>query len=137
MKPIDDEKLSGLLDGELPPGEAEQLRRAIAGDEELGRQFALLQSLDGELKAVGESAAVQPRVRIPMKASDAPLSLPWMILAAMILRIALKVVPQPMSCLLGAAVLAFLVSWGLSKLIEATERNRTRGSTRRLLLASD
>ena len=121
-EPIDVEKLSGLLDGELPAGEAEQLRRAIAGDEELGRQFAQLQSLDGELKAVGESAAFQPRVRIPMSASGAPLPLAWMILAVMILRIALKALPLPMSCVLGAAALAFLLSWGLSKLIEATER---------------
>jgi anti-sigma factor RsiW len=124
MKPIDVEKLSGLLDGELPPGEAEQLRRVIARDEELGRQFSLLQSLDGELKAMGEAAAVQPRVRIPMEAGDATLSLPWVILAVLVLRIALKVLPQPMSCLLGAAVLAFLLSWGLSKLIEATEREK-------------
>ena len=121
-EPIDAEKLSGLLDGELTPGEAEQLRRAMAGDEELARQFAQLQSLDGEMKALGQSAAFQPHVRIPMNASGAPLPLFWVIVAVMILRIASKALPLPMSCVLGAAALALLLSWGLSRLIEATER---------------
>lgn len=122
MKPIDPAEISALLDGELPRQRADQVRRAIAEDEALGREYEKICALDGDLKVYAQSVAFRPRVSV----SAAPASrIPLIPLAfaCLLLRFVLKSVPPVLGTGLEIAVLVFLVGWALQRLLAASEQD--------------
>jgi anti-sigma factor RsiW len=95
MSPEVEAKLSALLDGELPPGEAEALRAEIARRPELAARLAELGAVDALLRALPARpvpAGLRPqlgeRIRASREASAAPRGAPrrrrrWLAAAAL------------------------------------------------------
>ena len=132
MKPIDPMELSALLDGELSPERADQVRRAIAEDESLRREYEELAALDADLKARAQAAVFAPRVSfldaaaLPGAAVFAPLPLIIVVLALMAARLALKAAPAALDVGLETGALALVVTWGLRRLLAAAARDQRR-----------
>ena len=123
MRPIDPAELSALLDGELSVERAGQVRRAIAEDETLRREYEEIAALDVEFKAYAEAAAFRPRVS--MAATTAPrISLLPLVVGLLLLRVLLKSTPFLVATGLEVVVLAFLVGWVLQRLVVAAEQER-------------
>ena len=132
MKPIDPMELSALLDGELSPERADQVRRAIAQDELLRREYGELAALDADLRARAQAATFAPRVSIPeaMSIPDAAATFPLPIvlgaLVFMAARLALKAAPPVLATCLEVFALALIVTWGLRRLLASSARERRR-----------
>lgn len=123
MKSVDRTHLSGLLDGELAPPEAEQVRRALAEDDLLREEFEHLACLDSELRAQAESyALVQPRVNVPAALRLFRLKISSLPIAALALRIFLKLTPMEIGLILSAVVLILIIGWELGRLVQAADQ---------------
>lgn len=85
--PITDEQLVAYLDGELSPGEREQIRQALASDERLAARLAAFQQTDALLRKSYPLAPIQAldpvrrRLEGPRRPA-APVRAPWLALAA-------------------------------------------------------
>jgi anti-sigma factor RsiW len=121
MKPIEHQEISGLIDGQLAPADAERVRQAIAGDETLRAEHEELAALDNDLKAIAATAAFQPHVSLLPSPAGFPFSTPALIAAVLVLRLALKTMPTASGCVIAAGVLALLI-WGMVRLVKAQER---------------
>ncbi|MCX7011938.1 MAG: hypothetical protein NTW86_05120 [Candidatus Sumerlaeota bacterium] len=132
MKPIDPMELSALLDGELSPERADQVRRAIAQDELLRREYEELAALDADLRARAQAATFAPRVSFPEAAvvpNAAASFRPPMILGAlafMAARLALMAAPPALVTSVGIVALTLIVTWGLRRLLRAAAREQRR-----------
>jgi anti-sigma factor RsiW len=108
MKPVDPAEISALLDGELPPQRAAEVRRAIAADAELAALHAQLSGLDRELMSLARACEFEPNVSL---APVRPISYNSMWFVAMLLlsvRIAAKVLPFVPAVGLQAAAFVLL-----------------------------
>ena len=122
MESITPEKISGLLDGELSPEEAEAVRRAISSDESVRREYERLLSLDGQMKTAARAAAFRPRAALR---GAAGFRLPLLLLASalLLLRLAVKTAPPVSGAVLETIVLAVLVGWALKRLLRASDQD--------------
>ncbi len=76
----DAERLSRLLDGDLPDAEADALHARIEAEPALARQWAAMQALPGALAALGDAGAPPPlALRAP---APAPKARAWLPVAA-------------------------------------------------------
>lgn len=64
-KPVEAHELSGLLDGELDPQRAAEVRRALESDPELKAEFARMAGLEQRWSAAASRAAFWPSVALP------------------------------------------------------------------------
>ena len=121
MKPVDPVELSALIDGELSPGRAAEVRQAIETDEALRRQYERLVMLDAELKEEAQSAAFLPRVTLPE--ARAPHWWPLIPIALLLvaLRIASKILPPLPEIGLETAALIVAVGWVLRRLVQSSQ----------------
>jgi len=89
MSTIDPAELSALIDGELDPERAAEVRAAAERDPVLKADLARLCDLDDACRAVASSAAFRPTVSVPA-ARPAPLVM-WLapaLIALLLLRLA-------------------------------------------------
>jgi anti-sigma factor RsiW len=126
MKPVDPAEVSAMLDGELSPERAEQVRHAIAEDEELRLMFDELSVVDRDLKAHAVAARFRPRISLSKSASFPAVGVIGFTVAVLILRLAVKVLPLSLSIWLQAAVLVFVIWWMSSHLVRLTQDERWR-----------
>jgi len=125
MKPIDPAEISALIDGELPAEHAEQVRRAIAEDPALRREYEEMVALDANLKAHAEAAVFRPRVVIAVEPA-ASVPLVPLVIGCLLLRLVLKTTPLLVGTGLEICVLVFFVGWTLQRLLAASEREGRR-----------
>ncbi|MBE3099940.1 MAG: hypothetical protein IMZ44_22710 [Planctomycetes bacterium] len=124
MNGVDPAELSALLDGELPPDRAAQVRAAIEADPALRADYERLSRLDAAWSAAASSAAFRPQPR-----AIGRLSLRFVarvacgLLALLLVRFAPWFTPAPLSSLLAAAVLAVVLGWVLFRSRQATAAN--------------
>jgi anti-sigma factor RsiW len=71
-------ELSAFLDGELAPARAREIEASIAADPDLRATYEQLQAADQTLKAIAETAAFRPLVRLTAQARPAVRA--WMAL---------------------------------------------------------
>ena len=93
MKSIDPAEISALLDGELSPERADQVRRAITEDDSLRRLYGQLVGLDADLKAYVAAAMFRPRLSVAQEPSVKGFRVLLMTLALLITRLAVKFLP--------------------------------------------
>ncbi len=62
MRPISPEEISALLDGELMPSRAEEIRRAMLEDERLRRVYEELAETDSALSSFAAACQFEPYV---------------------------------------------------------------------------
>jgi hypothetical protein len=123
MKSIDHSEISGLMDGELRPDDVECVRLAMAGDEALQAEYKELAALDEDLKILAATVAFQPRISLALSPRGIRFNIPMLILAALILRLAIKMMPALAGCVIAMGVLALIV-WGVIHLLKASDRER-------------
>jgi anti-sigma factor RsiW len=70
MRQVQIEELSALLDGELDPGRAEEVRAGIEADPLLREEFAMLVRLDARLRGAAERTGFMPEVSLPVDATS-------------------------------------------------------------------
>jgi anti-sigma factor RsiW len=121
MKPIEHQEISGLIDGQLAPADAERVRHAITEDEALRAEHEELAALDNDLKDLAAAAAFQPHVSLLPSLAGFPFSTPALIAAVLVLRVALKAMPTASGCVIAAGVLALMI-WGMVRLLKALDR---------------
>jgi anti-sigma factor RsiW len=126
MKPVDPAEISALLDGELPPSRAAEVRRAIAQSDSLRRAYEQLAAIDVDLKAYAAKAVFHPQLWIAEKPSGRDLRLLGVALLLLAVRLAVKVVPASIGLGLESVVLVLVVGWLLHRLVGASEEDRRR-----------
>jgi anti-sigma factor RsiW len=126
MRPIEPAELSAFLDGELPAGRAEEVRRALAADPVLRRAYEDLAALDAEWKARAAAVAVAPRASLGRALWGYRLRAAGALLGLVALRVALKIVPSAVAVPLEAVLLALAAGWGLYRFVRASEADRWR-----------
>jgi anti-sigma factor RsiW len=73
MRQVEEYELSALLDGELDPQRAEEVRACIESDPALREQFNALKQLDARLRRTAEQARFVPEIAFPAEpAGEAP-----------------------------------------------------------------
>jgi anti-sigma factor RsiW len=122
MKRVDPSELSALLDGELTPERAAEVRQAIADDPALRREYAVLARLDDDLKLHAQETVFQPQVEIPRRRRW-PHAM-WLAPILVIAGLALRLLPLPIETGIEVAVVVGLVPYVLRRLIIASEQER-------------
>jgi anti-sigma factor RsiW len=123
MKPIEPSEISGLIDGELMPSDAERVRRALAEDEALHAQYDELATLHEDLKILATAVAFRPRISLAPSLTRIRFDMPMLIVAALILRLAMKMMPVAAGCIIAMGVLV-LVIWGVVHLLRTSDHER-------------
>jgi len=100
MRQVQDEELSALLDGELEPQRAEQVRARIEADPALRKEFGALVRLDARLRGMAAEAAFVPDISFPGNAGDKASALRWpvgiaVVLALVTIRFLPKLIVSP------------------------------------------
>jgi anti-sigma factor RsiW len=73
MRQVEEYELSALLDGELDPQRAEEVRACIESDPALREEFDALKQLDGRLWRTAEQARFMPEISFAAEpAGEAP-----------------------------------------------------------------
>jgi hypothetical protein len=114
MNRVDPAELSALLDGELPPDRAAQVRAAIDADPALQAEYRRLCQLHATWSAAAASAAFRPQLGTLGRLSPrfyTPLACGM--LALVVVRFVPKFTPAPLSALLPAVVLLIFLGWVL------------------------
>jgi ferric-dicitrate binding protein FerR (iron transport regulator) len=123
MKPIDPSDISALLDGKLSPEDADRVRRALAEDSSLRREYEELAALDAELKASARAAMFLPEVVLPKRSKDIRLNVPLLVLILVVLRFGIKATPLFIGSVVEIVFLFILLGWGLQYLLKASEHD--------------
>ena len=124
MKRIDPSELSALLDGELAPERAAEVRQAIADDPALRREYEGLARLDDGLRAHAREAVFQPRVEIPQRRRGLRPHVAWIAPLLVIMSLALRMLPLPIETGVEVAVVVILVPYVLRRLLLDSEAER-------------
>lgn len=66
MSDLQNDELSGLLDGQLETRRADEVRTLIAADRALHNHFEALRRLDAQLREAAEEATFLPRISLPL-----------------------------------------------------------------------
>jgi len=130
MNPIDPAELSALLDGELPPDRAAQVRGTIDADPALQAEFQRLSALDARWFAAGASAAFQPRpVSLTSPRFTWPLRIAALLSAILLIRFVPKFLAPSLGMLLHFAALVVLLAWTRSRAISPPQLSRIDAAT--------
>ncbi|MBI4581169.1 MAG: hypothetical protein HY718_15815 [Planctomycetes bacterium] len=142
MNPVDPAELSALLDGELTPSRAAEVRAAVDADPALRAEFDQLQALDAACRSAAATATFPPQVAVPA----AHPSWSWTAIGvAAVLLLIVRLAPKLLDLaaagvLLNAAALAVAVVWlvrltrgheryGVSRAVERSQSQPMFGSS--------
>jgi anti-sigma factor RsiW len=104
-KPLEPHELSGLLDGELDPNRAAEVRRAVDADTELRAEFDHLSTLDRAWSLAAARAAFRPKVILPTSRGTPTRQAVALALSLAVL-LAIRFLPKMMDFPLAFAVAA-------------------------------
>ena len=121
MRPIDPAEISALIDGELPPERAQEVRRAIAEDASLRRVYDELAAIDAHLTASAARTMFQPEVVLPgaVTGDSSRVFLTAMLLV--VLRLVMKLASPELATGMAIVMLVIVVGWVLQRLAQASE----------------
>jgi anti-sigma factor RsiW len=127
MKPIDPAEISGLLDGELSPARADEVRQAIAENAALRQLHDTLVSLDLEWKAAAATAEFHPHTAPSGDREYLRVKSVAVVAGLLVLRLVIKAATPGIGFLIELALLAALFGWGLRWLLEASAIHQLGG----------
>jgi anti-sigma factor RsiW len=123
MKTIDPAELSALLDGELTPERACEVREEVERNPSLKTEFERLRCADADCRARASAAEFTPAVKLPAKHSSSP-SASWVfiVVALAALRVFSLMVPtDALGITLNSVAFAGILLWVV---LLATRTNR-------------
>jgi anti-sigma factor RsiW len=120
MKPVDPAEVSALLDGELSPERAEQVRRAIAEDSELRCVFEELSAVHRDLITCAVAARFHPRISLAKSTSFPAVGVLGLTLAMLTLRLMVKLLPLGIGVAFQATALVLVLLWVFFYLVPLT-----------------
>jgi anti-sigma factor RsiW len=126
MKPVDPAEVSALLDGELSPNRAKEVRCAIAEDSELRRVHEELSAIHRDLMTCAVAARFQPRISFVKSTSFPAVGILILGLAMLILRLTVKLLPLGVGVAFQATALVLVLLWVFSCLPRLTRDGRGR-----------
>lgn len=95
MRQVRDEELSALLDGELDPQRAEEVRACIEADPALREQFSALTQLDARLCRAAEQARFMPDITFSAAPVRTTAAWQWPAgLAAVVALVGIRLLPK-------------------------------------------
>lgn len=124
MKPIDPAEISGLLDGELSPARADEVRQAIAENSALRQLHDSLVALDVEWKAAAATAAFHPNTAYSGARESLRVNSFAVVTGLLVLRLVIKASSPSMGFLIQLALMAALLGWGLQWLLRVLAKDR-------------
>ena len=124
MKPVRPEEVSALLDGELAPGRAEEVRRAIAEDQGLREVYQQLGDMDSDLNSYAAACQFDPHLSLPSRPRTLDISI-WVVAFGLL---AVRVLAKALTFGPGIGVqlvaLALVVGWLLCRLLPRLQDDR-------------
>ncbi|MGO8749105.1 MAG: anti-sigma factor family protein [Thermoguttaceae bacterium] len=111
MKPVSPEEISALLDNELSPQRAAEVRRAIAEDGELRRVYEQLADLDGDLGSYAVACQFTPQVALPSRPKMLNISIWAVAFGLLAVRILARAVSFGPGVGIELAALVFVLAW--------------------------
>ena len=126
MKPVDPAEISALLDGELSPERAEQIRCAIAEDSELRRVFDELSAVHTDLTHCAVAARFQPRLTLARSTGSPANAIVGLGLAMLTVRLTVKLLPLGIGVALQAMALVLVLLWVFRCLVRLSQDERWR-----------
>lgn len=124
MKPVNPAEVSALLDGELSPERAEQVRRAIAENSELRCVFEELSAVHRDLITCSAAARFRPRISLASSMRFPAVSVFGLAAAMLVLRVTAKLVPLGVGVAFQATALALVLWWVFSRLLRLAHDER-------------
>jgi hypothetical protein len=121
MRPISPEEISALLDGELMPERAEEVRRALAEDERFRQIYEQMAMTDSDLRTFAAACQFQPHISLPSISPVLGFPVYAVALGLLIIRIVAKVLPLIPGIWLQASVIALVITWLLYRLLPILE----------------
>lgn len=91
-RPVEEHELSGLLDGQLDPERAREVREAILADERLKVEYERLAGLDQQLIASAREAIFRPAVSLPSSGLSAYFAI--ILAAAIFVLVVVRMLPK-------------------------------------------
>ena len=117
MKPVQPEEISALLDGELAPGRAEEVRRAIAEEQGLREVYQQMADMDGDLISYAAECQFNPRLSLPSDVPAFHISIWPVAFCLFAVHILAKLLPVSSGIGIQLVALALLVGWFLRLLL--------------------
>jgi len=121
MKPIDPMEVSALVDGELTPQRAAEVRQAIARDAALREIYEHFTMVDADLNRYAAASTFNPRVRLSSAIGTTRLYLPHIVLALLAARLIVKLTPLGFGITLQAVILLALLAWIVARLVRLAD----------------
>ena len=121
MKPISPEEISALLDGELTPDRAEEVRRAIVDDEQLRQVYEQMASADSALSSFAAACQFEPHLSLPSISPVLGFPIYAVAFGLLIVRILAKILPFGPSIWLQALAIALFAAWLLYRFLPTLE----------------
>ena len=126
MKPVSPEEISALLDGELAPARAGEVRRALAEDPRLAEVYRQLAAVDRDLIAYAAACQFEPHLSLP-GGSSAPGVSVWAIALGLL---AARTVARTLAFGPGVGVqlvaLALVIGWLLWGLLPRVQHDASQ-----------
>ena len=121
MNPVDRSQISALIDGELPPEQAEAVQEAIAANADLRNEYEELAALDSAWKAEAQAALFRPNVSFPKGAVGFGRPLALAVVTLLALRVVLKVLGLFASVGVAGIFLGIVLACVLQYLVSASD----------------
>jgi len=124
MKPVSPEEVSALLDGELAPDRAEQVRRAIAEDQKLQQVYQQLADMDNELNSYAAACQFNPQLSLPSRPPAIAISLWAITFGLLVVRILAKTLTFGPGIGVQLVALALVVAWLLWRMLPSLQNDQ-------------
>lgn len=126
MKPVEPAEVSALLDGELSPERAAQVRQAISEDSKLRSVYEELSAVHRDLTVCAAAAQFQPRISLAQSTSHPAVGVLGFALGLLVFRVIVKLLPMGIGAALQVTALALILWWVSSYLLRLVHDERWR-----------
>ncbi len=124
MTPISPEEISALLDGELAPERAGEVRRAIAGDERLRQIYQRMSHAHRDLSSFAAACQFEPRIALPPLSPLSGTAIYAVAFGLLAVRILAKVLPMVPGIWLQGLAIALVAAWIVGRFLPKLDVDR-------------
>ena len=123
MKPVSPEEISALLDGELAPARAGEVRRALSEEPRLAEVYRQLAAVDGDLSAYAAACQFEPHLSLPSRSPAPGISVWAVALGLLAARTVARILAFGPSVGVQLVALALVIAWVLYGLLPRVQHD--------------